>query len=559
MPNEKVVALLRVSTKQQTSTNEKQETDIPQQKQIIEDYVETNKWNLIKTFIEGGVSGFKNLASERDAIVSIIDMAKNKEFDILLVYHSNRLGRLADDTPQIIKELNRNHVRVISICEGDISINTQIDKVVSYIRYWQNENESVYKSETISDYHIAMVKEGKYRGGSMIPFGYKLVDNGSKNSKGRHIMDFVINDEEAEIVKLIFDLSLNKDYGQARTAKWLNENGYKTANGNAWHSTSIQTILNNPIYKGQFRFNSKVRNQAVLSPVREDLVIIQSELWNENRNKMSARKLTKTSKEAYNIEDARSHNSHGKLLLNGIAYCGYCGMKLTTMTAYSTWTTADSIKHKKPFYKYRCSSFYKRGGIKCDGQSTYMIDKLEKKVISHTKEFIYNLKNQEIQQAYIHEIELQIKNLQKQYSEALKDMDKLNIEINGLKNELIKIVTGVDTTFSKDLISDMLEERENFMPSKQNLINEISEKLSEAESNKNKYASLNSTYEGWAERFDNSTLEEKRIMLCDVIDFVKVFKNNMVDIKFKIIFDVFDCNNTRGTLTSHSFIHRVNL
>lgn len=73
-------------------------------------------------------------------------MAKNKEFDILVIYHSNRLGRLHNDTPLVIKQLNEDNVKVISVIEGE---------------------------------------EGRYRGGAMLPLGYQLQDGGNRNYKGR--------------------------------------------------------------------------------------------------------------------------------------------------------------------------------------------------------------------------------------------------------------------------------------------------------------------------------------------------------------------------------------
>ena len=54
---ERVVILLRASSKQQT--DREHDFDIPQQKAILVPFVESKGWNLIRTFTEGGVSGFK--------------------------------------------------------------------------------------------------------------------------------------------------------------------------------------------------------------------------------------------------------------------------------------------------------------------------------------------------------------------------------------------------------------------------------------------------------------------------------------------------------------------
>ena len=51
------------------------------------------------------MSGFKNKASEREVLQTILQDAKNNEFDILVLYKDDRVGRLMWDTPQYIMNL----------------------------------------------------------------------------------------------------------------------------------------------------------------------------------------------------------------------------------------------------------------------------------------------------------------------------------------------------------------------------------------------------------------------------------------------------------------------
>ena len=62
----RAVLLLRASSKQQTDWEH--DFDIPQQKSILLPFVESKGWDLVKVFTEGGVSGFKVLANDKDAI-----------------------------------------------------------------------------------------------------------------------------------------------------------------------------------------------------------------------------------------------------------------------------------------------------------------------------------------------------------------------------------------------------------------------------------------------------------------------------------------------------------
>lgn len=532
----RAIALYRVSSKQQIG----EEDDLPTQKKLVQDYIFKQNFKLIREFTEGGVSAYKNLAEERDAIVSIINLAKRKEFDILCIYHSNRLGRLQDDTPRVIKELSKYKVKVISVVEGELKTKTPIDRLMNNIRYFGNEQESVYKSETISDYHLTMTEEGRYRGGSMIPIGYKLVDNGSKNFKGKHIMDFVIDEEYIDIIKLIFKLSVEMNYGQSRIAKYLNEEtSYRTKKGGTWHSTSIGTILNNSIYKGQFHMNSKVREKTVLSSIQEDLIIIPPEIWDKNQEIMKSRQYKKS------IEDVRdkreTKNIYGKLLLNGIAVCGNCGMSLTTMTAYKHWTTKDGVKHKKLYYKYRCSSFYKRGGVKCTGQTSYATSGIEPVAIEYAKKAIRKLLNKKLKNSFFEQFDKNINEYTKQKQNLKNELEKHYEELKVLKEEIVKVLMR-QSDFTRELINELINKKQEEINYKTKTLESLDSKISREKGAKNKYTSLDNEFVDWEERFDNAPFEIKRLMLSKVIKKFIVYNKQEFDIEYDITIDTFEEN-----------------
>ena len=103
----RAVNLLRVSTKRQSTQSENNEVDIPEQRKIISEFMEKNGIILVREpFIEGGVSGFKLKPDERDALRTIKALALGKQFDILIVYASDRIGRIADESPAVIRFLN---------------------------------------------------------------------------------------------------------------------------------------------------------------------------------------------------------------------------------------------------------------------------------------------------------------------------------------------------------------------------------------------------------------------------------------------------------------------
>ena len=63
----------------------------------------------------------------------------------------------------------------------------------------------------------------------------------------------VIDEDEARIVRMIFDLCVSAGYGRWRLANFLNDQGIKNRKGENWHDASVGGILHNPLYKGILR------------------------------------------------------------------------------------------------------------------------------------------------------------------------------------------------------------------------------------------------------------------------------------------------------------------
>lgn len=95
----RVWCLYRVSTNQQVDHDEKNEADIPMQRKACHRFAKKMGWTIIHEEQEEGVSGHKVRAENRDKLQIIKEAAKQKKFDILLVFMFDRIGRIADETP----------------------------------------------------------------------------------------------------------------------------------------------------------------------------------------------------------------------------------------------------------------------------------------------------------------------------------------------------------------------------------------------------------------------------------------------------------------------------
>ena len=130
-------------------------------------------------------------------------MALAGEFDILLVFMFDRLGRKDDETPFVVEWFVNQGIEVWSAMEGQQRFDTHVDKLLNYIRYWQASGESIKTSARVKTRIGQLTEQGYYTGG-IVPYGYRLVNKGRTNKRNKEVPDLAIDPNEAEVVKVIF-------------------------------------------------------------------------------------------------------------------------------------------------------------------------------------------------------------------------------------------------------------------------------------------------------------------------------------------------------------------
>lgn len=114
----RVCALYRVSTDKQVDHNDKNQADIPMQRKACHAFCDKMGWTIVHEEQEGGVSGHKVRAENRDKLQIIKQLAKQKKFDILLVFMFDRIGRIADETPFVVEWFVKQGIEVWSTQKG---------------------------------------------------------------------------------------------------------------------------------------------------------------------------------------------------------------------------------------------------------------------------------------------------------------------------------------------------------------------------------------------------------------------------------------------------------
>lgn len=154
----RVYTLYRVSTKGQVV-----EDDIPMQHDACHAFCKMHDdWVIVKEFTEKGISGFKVSATKRDAIQDLKAAAERQEFDILLVFMFDRLGRIHDETPFIVEWFANHGIEIWSSQEGQQRFENDGDYLINFLRFWMASNESKKTSTRVKTRIRQLTAEGIY-------------------------------------------------------------------------------------------------------------------------------------------------------------------------------------------------------------------------------------------------------------------------------------------------------------------------------------------------------------------------------------------------------------
>ncbi len=191
--------------------------------------------------------GFSGGNLNRPDFKKMMDAAKKRQFNAIIVYRLDRISRNISDFAGLIEELSRLDIAFISIKE-QFDTGTPMGRAMMYIAsvFSQLERETI--AERIRDNMHELAKTGRWLGG-VTPTGYtsEAVQSVTIDGKAKKACKLKLIPEEAEIVKTIFDLYIETD-SQTITEAELIKRGFKSKNHKYFTRFSIKAILQNPVY-----------------------------------------------------------------------------------------------------------------------------------------------------------------------------------------------------------------------------------------------------------------------------------------------------------------------
>jgi site-specific DNA recombinase len=322
-PRNRACALVRVSTEEQARGG----YGLKFQEEDIRKFCERNHLDLLRVFRDEGYSG---TTPDRPGFKEMMEFARNRGFDVLVVWKLDRLFRDTKLTLQTVDELASLNIEFRSVQESFTHDSNGRFLLTIFAAGAEKERKDI--NLRMYSGRIAAAKRGSYVCGVSNPaFGYRY-DKAAKR--------LVIDEEEAALVRRIFDwyvhekLTLYKiqcrlNEGQVPTKHDRMGRSKRTGTKGWWSARTVGRMLGNEIYVGRLMLRKykrgKARREANLRP-REDWIAIQSpkiiskELFDQAQAQL-----------AKNISHS-PRNTKRLYLLGRLLVCGHDGRRLQAHT-----------------------------------------------------------------------------------------------------------------------------------------------------------------------------------------------------------------------------------
>jgi site-specific DNA recombinase len=353
----RIALYLRVSTEDQA----KEGYSLEVQREYLESFANREGYEIYKIYCDDGISAY---STRREALQELLKDAKDKKFNLVLVYKIDRFSRRLKDLLNLVEELESYGVGFKSATEP-FDTTTSAGKLMFQQLGSFAEFERNRIAERVFPGMVKGVLNGNWQGARYAPYGYIY-------NKEKKLLE--INEQEAKVVKIIFEMCLAGKSIRFIT-EYLTKKKYRNRKGNIFSTKLIRDILKNRIYTGKLVWNKKhydktqktKKHYKYVKNPPDKIIIAQGKhkpiISEEDFEK--AQEILKNRK----VERKRKASNYP---LSGILYCAKCNHKSLGISVISNHRTGE----KKRWY--RCSGPQK-SFIRCKNKAVKAED-IEPKV-----------------------------------------------------------------------------------------------------------------------------------------------------------------------------------
>ena len=501
----KIAAYCRVSTEKEAQID-----SLEKQIEFFNEFTKKNGYELYKLYADEGISG-KQIKHRKQFQQMMID-AKAKKFDKVVVKDVSRFARNTVDLLQSVRELKSYGVQVDFLNNGEVMEGGS--EFILTILGAMAQQESANMSKRVKFGKDITAQKGRVPN---LVFGYDKIPDERYTLK--------INEEEAKIVKEIFESYVYKGIGTTKIAWNLNDRGIRTKKTKSkWVQTSIVRMLKNPIYTGRVT-NKKSEVTDFITGTRKELPeeeriivekpemrIISDELFNR------AQELLEQRSNEFKLNNKREKTEY---VFSTLIYCKHCGYSFRRIKRKYT---ADGPE----YIRWVCSGRNSMGVNHCPNTTVIDEEELLNAIKIYLKSIIKNKKD--FMKAVEKEFEKITKlreNNERSEESLLKEIEKVTVKkqkyMEMFQNEIINIQEL--KKYTNPLNEDIARlERELKL-----ITSEIKEKdVLEKE--------LNKTIKTVDDILNNQTITNA--MLKTIIDVIEVDSDSNVEVRLKLLNEI---------------------
>ena len=511
---ERVYLYTRVSTAMQTEGY-----SLEAQRQKILDYAKFRDFEVVGEYSDAGFSG-KNIAGRMEFQQMLADIRNKKDnIKYVLVFKLSRFGRNAADTLsslQFMQDFGVNLICVDDNLDSSAATGKLMISVMSAMAEIEREN---INSQTMAG-RKQKAQSGGWNGG-FAPYGYKL-ENGK----------LIVQENEAEVVREIYNLYANTAYGAGRVATEINKKYKKVPRANGYLTKFtmplVKDILDNPVYAGRIAFGRHTtekiegkRNEfhIVKQTDKEKIIIAEGqheaivslEVWEAVQEKRKANAKTK-----------EKLDKEHEYFLSGLLKCPSCGGPM-----YGIHNGRKKKKGTDEYYpmsySYACRSSSLPMGRECTKPQNYSEPKLMEALTAIIKSLVNDKNFDRMVDVAIGQ-KTDVSELEKEMALRQKELERLNRLVTQLENQLDTLdYSSKAAELKEKSLSRRLDKALEDMEDMQSQLAELDaqmEKIAAAEETKKQVYGILQSFDILFDVMDNA---DKKLLIKELIEKIELY------------------------------------
>ncbi|GHO45205.1 recombinase family protein [Ktedonospora formicarum] len=316
-------------------------------------------------------------------------VVRERQAHVVIVNSFDRLSRDQTHSAVLYHEMMENGVHLVSVTEelDNSPFGTFLRQAISFAA--ELERQKIIERAARGTQN--RVDKGEMIGAGVPKYGY---------SWGENNKCYVINEDEAKIVREIFERYVTHGQSLRAIAKWLNEEKIptrhmrrgKTDESGSWFASTLRNMIASEEYRGigynrtlkWVRVDGRRKRTEHPNPtLLPDGVVprlISDDMWYAAQAKRAVAK----------VESPRNNREPEECLLRGgFIICGYCNRVMQVARARNYYDKSRGrTKHRKA--QYVCNSGGELPG-RCSRRASMMIDFIDNEVWVAVKELLENL------------------------------------------------------------------------------------------------------------------------------------------------------------------------